>query len=142
MEVRLATKEDIEGILVLQPQVHRAKDTAENSSKVLESLIDVEYCDVIVAKDGEAIAGSAFIFYHPAPMYGRPYAMLEDMVVDERVRGKGVGSNLMEKVIELAGKRRCYKIIFNSGFDREKIHQFYEKIGFKKWGLEFRMDLD
>ena len=43
--------------------------------------------------------------------------------------------------LEIARGKNCYKMIFTSGTDRPDAHKFYEKLGFKKWGLEFRKDL-
>lgn len=142
MEIGLALKEDLEGILLLQPQVHRMKKISENSYKVLEDLVNEKYCDVVVAKENGKILGSAFLFHHKSPLHGRTYTILEDMVVDKNLRGKGVGSDLLREIVKIVKDRKSYKLIFTSGFDREEVHSFYEKHGFKKWGLEFRMDLD
>jgi len=32
------------------------------------------------------------------------------------------------------------KIIATSRFERKAVHRWYRKLGFKKFGLEFRMD--
>lgn len=142
MEIRLASKDDLEGILLLQPQVHRVEKISENSRMILEELIGEESCDIVVAKEKGKVVGSAFLFHHKSPMYGRTYTILEDMVVDKNQRSKGAGSSLLREIIRLAKNRKSYKLIFTSGFDRERSHSFYEKQGFKKWGIEFRMDLD
>lgn len=141
MEIRLAKKEDIEGILALQTQIYRVKSLPKNAAEALTKVLDSEYCSVLVAKDNGKVVASVFIFYLPVPAHGKPYAYLEGMVVDQKARGKGIGTKLTQKAIDLAKKRGCYKIIFTSGFDRQDIHKFYEKLGFKKWGYEFRMDL-
>ena len=143
MEITAATKEDVTGILALQNQIYRVDKLPENARDVLYKLIESPESDVLVAREGNAVLGSAFIFYHlPLPAHGRPYAFLEGMVVDEKSRGHGVGTKLTEKAIEIARQKGAYKIIFTSGFDREDIHKFYEKLGLKKWGYEFRMDLE
>lgn len=141
MEITQASFEDIDGILALQPQIYRVKELPKNARDVLYKLIESPETDVIVAREDGKILGSAFLFYLPNPAHGRPYALLEGMVVDEKSRSRGVGTRLTEKAIELARSHNCYKIIFTSGFDRENTHKFYEKLGFKKWGFEFRMDL-
>ena len=142
MEIVLAIKEDIEGIIPLQKQIYRVDSSADNAKKTLEELIDSPNCDVIVAKDEGKIVGSGLIFYLNNPGHATPFAFLEGIVVDDNVRGKGIGTALSKKAIELAKQKGCYKIIFTSGMDRKEIHQFYENLGFKKWGFEFRMDLN
>ena len=142
MKITLATRDDIEGILPLQSQIYRVKNLPENAHKILEELIDADYCHVLVAKVNGKIVGSGSIFYLKNPAHGKPYAFLEGIVVDEAHRGKGIGTALSKKAIELAKSKNCYKIIFTSGSDRTNIHKFYENLGFKKWGFEFRMNLD
>lgn len=141
MQITLATKDDIEGILPLQSQIYRVKNLPENAHKILEDLIDADYCDVLVAKVDGHVVGSGSIFYLASPAHGKPYAFLEGIVVDEAHRGRGIGTALSKYAINLARTKNCYKIIFTSGMDRAEIHKFYEKLGFAKWGFEFRLDL-
>ena len=142
MEIALATKDDIDGILPLQKQIYRVKDLPENAAQILSEQIDSKQCDVIVAKIDGKIVGTGSVFYLPIPAHGNSYAFLEGIVADDKYRGRGVGTALSKKIIELAKSKGCYKIIFMSGMDRADIHKFYENLGFKKWGFEFRMDLD
>lgn len=142
MEVRLATYADIEGILPLQSQIYRVKNLPENAHKILEELIDADYCDVLVAKVDSKIVGSGSIFYLKNPAHSKPYAFLEGIIVDEAHRGRGIGTALSKYAIDLTRAKNCYKIIFTSGSDRARVHKFYENLGFKKWGYEFRMDLE
>lgn len=141
MEITLATKKDIDGILALQPQIYHLTKLPPNAQAILTNLIRVNWCHVLVAKDNSKVVGSAFVFYLPIPAHGAPYAYLEGMVVDSKYRGKGIGMALTQKAIELAKQKKCYKFLLVSGFNRSDIHKFYEKQGFKKWGYEFRMDL-
>ena len=141
MQITLATKDNLDGIMALQNQVYRVKKLHADANKVLADLIDADHCDIVIAKEDNKIIGSAFLFYMPIPAHGKPYALLEGMVVDKKFRTKGVGSTLIQKAIEVARQKHCYKMIFTSGFDRKEIHKFYEKFGFAKWGVEFRMDL-
>lgn len=141
MEISLATKDDIDGILPLQSQIYRVKTLPSNAHQILEKLIGSNYCDVLVAKVDGQITGTGTIFYLENASHGKPYAFLEGIVVDNKLRAKGIGTALSQKAIELARQKNCYKIIFTSGMDRADIHKFYENLGFKKWGWEFRMDL-
>jgi len=56
-------------------------------------------------------------------------AHIEDVVVDSKCRGYGIGKKIMNKLIEIAQDRKCYKIILNC--DIQNII-FYEKCGFIK----------
>lgn len=142
MEITLATKDDIEDILPLQSQIYRVKTLPENAREILEELIAADYCDVLVAKVDGKVVGTGLVFYLPIAAHGKPYAYLEGVVVDNNFRAQGIGTALSKKIIELAKNKGCYKILFVSGHDRSDIHKFYENLGFKKWGFEFRMDLE
>lgn len=138
----MAKPQDADAILALQTQIYRIDSLAPNAKGLLLELMGAPYCSVIVAKENGKVVGSAFLFYLPLPAHGKNFGFLEAVVVDEKSRGRGIGTALSKKAIELAKEKNCYKLIFTSGFDREKIHKLYEDLGFKKWGYEFRMDLD
>jgi GNAT superfamily N-acetyltransferase len=87
------------------------------------------------------IIGRAFLFLIYNDLHSKPYGLLEDVFVEEEYRGKGIGKELVKKVIEKAKELGCYKLIATSRFGRENVHQLYENLGFKKWGYEFRIDL-
>ena len=131
MEVVLATQNDIPDIIPLQAQIYRVTSSPENATKILEDLIKSDNCDIFVAKDEGKVVGSGLIFYLNNPGHNQPFAFLEGIVVDDKVRGKGIGTKLSKFAIELAKGKNCYKILFTSGMDRSNIHQFYENLGFK-----------
>lgn len=141
MDVREATKEDIGGIIELAPQIYRVNELPAEAKTILTGLMESEDYNVIVAVEDNKVLGTAFIFYINIFAHGRPFAFLEGMVVDEDSRGQGIGTKILEKTIEVAKARNSYKIILTSGFAREESHKLYEKLGFTKWGYEFRMDL-
>ena len=100
-----------------------------------------EFLKLSIVENGEEI-GRCFLYFISNDLHERPYALLEDVYVREEYRGRGLGTELVKKAIEIARKRNAYKIIATSRFERENVHKFYEKLGFKKWGIEFRIDLD
>lgn len=95
----------------------------------------------IIAKfDGKEV-GRAFLFVMKNDIHSRPFGFIEDVYVDENYRGQKIGSELVQRLIAEAKKKKCYKIIMTSRYSRDKVHSLYKKIGFKDWGKEFRMDL-
>ena len=63
---------------------------------------------------------------------------LEDLFVDEALRGQGVGTELLNMVIAEAKNLGCYKLVATSRHEREGVHKMYEKNGFKNFGIEFK----
>lgn len=141
MEITRAARSDIEVILALQTQIYRVEKIAKNAKKTLENQLEDTSYDVLVAKSDNQVVATATIYYIQVAARGKPYALLEGLVVDEKQRGHGIGTAFFKKCIDIARQKNCYKMIFTSGNDRKDAHKFYEKLGFKKWGLEFRMDL-
>lgn len=141
MDIREATTADVEAILALQTQIYRVAKLAPNAARILEDQIKSAACDVLVAYEDEKIIASGILYYIDVPARGRPFALMEGLVVDKSARGQGIGSQMIAEFIKLAKRKDCYKLIFTSGFDRQQSHSLYEKLGFKKWGFEFRMDL-
>jgi len=105
-----------------------------------ERAIETKGIKIFAEENGKEV-GRCFIYLIKNDLHEEPYALLEDVYVDENFRGKGIGTELVKKAIEVAKKLNCYKIIATSRFEREKVHEWYQKFGFKKFGFEFRMDL-
>lgn len=93
-----------------------------------------------VFENGEEL-GAMYLYLIANESHEQPYALLEDLLVKEEHRKKGVGTLLIKEAIAEAKRLGCYKVIGTSRLSRENVHQFYEKLGLKKWGFEFRMDL-
>lgn len=92
-----------------------------------------------VEKDGVEV-GRAFIFLISNGLHDKPYGLLEDVFVNEEFRGQGFGNQLLEAALAYA-KSNCYKLLATSRHSRPKVHAWYEKLGFKNHGVEFRMDI-
>ncbi len=85
--------------------------------------------------------GWAYLYVIFQDRYKEPYGLMENVYIEEEYRGKGLGTKLIDLIIEEAKKQNCYKIIGTSKKIKPKVHEFYKKHGFKDIGLEFRMDL-
>lgn len=72
---------------------------------------------------------------------GAKSAVLEDVVVSETMRGKGVGTLMMDYAGKLAKQKGCYKLSFSSNRNRTDAHRFYEKLGFERHGISFLIEL-
>ncbi|MSU56163.1 MAG: GNAT family N-acetyltransferase, partial [Candidatus Taylorbacteria bacterium] len=91
-------------------------------------------------ENGEEL-GAMYLYLIQNDSHKEPYGLLEDLLVKEEHRKKGIGSTLVKEAIEEAKRLGCYKLIGTSRLERENVHAFYEKLGFKKYGYEFRTDL-
>lgn len=85
--------------------------------------------------------GRAWLYLIYNNLHEQPYGLLEDVFVKEDKRGQGVGNKLLEQVVAEAKNRNCYKIIGTSRMSRDMVHEWYKRLGFREYGLEFRLDL-
>ena len=98
-------------------------------------------CFVLVHKG--KIAGMATLYVLPGLAHGgKPFGLVEDVVVDEDARGLGLGRELMEHVEALAREKGCYKLAFTSNRRRVAAHGFYEHLGFDPSHLGFTKYFD
>ena len=58
-------------------------------------------------------------------------ACIEDVVVDEKIRGKGIGRTLVNHVIQFAKEKGITKIELTSGSSRVAANILYRKMGFE-----------
>ena len=64
---------------------------------------------------------------------------LEDIIIDPRYQGKGIGKKLLDYLIKKSREKKCYKIILNCS---EKNIGFYQKLGFDKKETQMVMYLN
>ncbi len=93
-----------------------------------------------VEREGKEV-GRAYLYLICNDLREVSYGFMEDVFVDESYRGQGIGTELTNAVIAKAKEVGCYKLLATSRMTRPEVHVLYEKLGFIKWGFEFRMDL-
>lgn len=89
--------------------------------------------DVILALDeAGAIIGCLQLLILPGlGSQGKKRAQIEAVRIESRLRGKGLGSKLIEHAAQLAKSRGCGLVQLTSDNSREGAHKLYERLGFK-----------
>ncbi|HEX2038189.1 MAG TPA: GNAT family N-acetyltransferase, partial [Acidimicrobiales bacterium] len=95
-----ATPELVEAFARLVPQLSRSSPPP--GKEELAELVAAPGTSVLVARDGDAVVGTLTLVVFRIPTGVR--AWIEDVVVDESARGRGVGEALTHRAIELAGE--------------------------------------
>ena len=99
--------------------------------KINESIFSSDEVDGIVALEKGNVIGYASIHY--IKKITRKSGIIEDVVVEENQRGKGIGKLLVKNLIEKAKNNDWDKIILSSS---EKNLKFYQNLGFKRTNLK------
>jgi len=104
----------------------------------IEEILGKGFKFLILEDDQEVARARLYILTND--LHAEPFGFIEDVHVKENCQGKGYGTKIMNLLIEKAKESGCYKLICTSRFSRSAVHSFYEKLGFKKYGNEFRID--
>ena len=96
---------------------------------------------LVVEHDGAVIGTAALVIVPNLGHNGTPYALIENVVVDEAARGARHGERLLRHMIDEARRAGCYKVVLTSRKHRTDAHRFYQRLGFEATSEGFRYTL-
>jgi len=151
MQLRNANETDFDACLPLLQQLWPfAKiNGADADFQVLQEIKDVFYrllrnpaTGIILAEsDGQIIGFLDFTFRITLFYRGRAM-IIEDLIIDEKYRRRGIGTKLVRFAEEIAEKNGCYAIELNSDLYRKETHHFWEAIGYESKAYQYRKSLN
>jgi ribosomal protein S18 acetylase RimI-like enzyme len=119
------TDELVEAITRLLPQLSSASPpTAEE----LAEIVGDPDCALLIARHDGQIVGALTLVTFRIPTAVK--AWIEDVVVDDAVRGQGIGEALNRAAIDLAAERGATKIDLTSRPSRVAANRLYQRLGF------------
>lgn len=153
MKIRRAQEKDIEQISRLLFQVclvhHNGRPdlfkygARKYTDEQLKDIIQDEKRPILVAVDEQdLVLGYAFCVFqqHIADNILTDIRTLyiDDLCVDEALRGQHIGKTLYEAVLQFAKEHQCYNVTLNVWSCNESAMKFYEACGLKpyKVGME------
>lgn len=110
----------------LVPQL--SKSNPPPSDEALRGMIGSDSSNLFMARDETGILGTLTLILFRIPTGIR--AWIEDVIVDEAARGKGVGRILNEAAIEHAFAHGAITVDLTSRPSREAANRLYQRIGF------------
>ena len=123
----------------LQQQIVPYHIDPDFAVKHYETMVHQPDCIVLVAREGDEILGTVSGFVCRG--LAGSFLTIEDLIVQEHLRGKGIGRQLMSAMDDFGRSRDCcYALLVSSGF-RKRAHHFYETIGYTEDVRGFRKDL-
>lgn len=94
----------------------------------LAAIVTHDATDLLVVRDGGRIVGAATLVTFPLPSGLRGH--VDDVVVDESMRGKGIARALLMRMTELATDSGLRTLDLTSRPSRESALRLYESVGF------------
>lgn len=120
---------DPEVLGVLQGLLEQLSSSAPAlTDERLDELVDSEAATLFVAHDNGRIVGMLTLVSFPIPTGRR--AWIEDVVVDDTARGRGIGAQLIRTAIGHAQSLGARTVDLTSRPDRESANALYRRLGF------------
>ena len=85
---------------------------------------------LLLACEGAEIVGTATVIVYTTPFWIK--ARIDDVVVDEGARGKGIGEALVKACLDIARERGAQIAELQSGVQREAANRLYPRLGFER----------
>ena len=126
-EITEADDSTLDAVNRLLPQLSKSSKLINWST--LQELTNSEFTRLYVAKEDDTIFGMLSLVVFSIPTGTK--AWIEDVVVDERARGKGVGKELMNHALNVAKELGAKSADLTSRPSREAANKLYQAIGFE-----------
>ena len=154
MNIRLAEEKDIDSVIKLltqvlnihakiRPDIFIGGTTKYTKEELMEIFNDANRPVYVAVDENDSVMGYAFCIKKKQPFSTKmvPFDSLfiDDLCVDQNIRGKHVGQKIFEHVKEEAKKMGCYEVTLNVWEGNDIARRFYEKMGMvpKETQMEF-----
>jgi len=143
MKIRKATAEDERQIIELLNQFPPSDQTTADVEAVRNTFHRIiensELGSILVAEENGDVIATIALSYPTAMHCGGLYTCIEDFIVAEQARGRGVGGHLVKAAIAEATEKGCYEIQVNNPSDLG--YPVYLRCGLTSTGRHLRLKL-
>ena len=122
-----ATPELLEALQRLLPQLSPGRPVP--TTVQVKELMAAHGSTLLLARDedGQIVGTPTFVVFRTTTELR---ARIEDVVVEEHARGKGLGEQLVREALRLGRERGARSVTLTSRPDREAANRLYERVGF------------
>lgn len=145
-KVRLAREADLEAIWTLLGQLERVMARPAGTDRAvvdrtLHRLLRRRDWSVFVAEAAGAVVGLLAVQFRDSLAHPGRCALIEELVVDEGWRGRGIGEALVERAVRAARRRGCCEIEVSTERANARARRFYRRMGFDAEALLLEREL-
>jgi GNAT superfamily N-acetyltransferase len=130
---RGAGPDDFQDILRLYQQMHPKDPVLRDGSDAaaFAQILGSPGLHLFVLELGGAVVATTYLNIIPnLTRSASPYAVIENVVVEETLRGAGLGKHIMAATLQAAWDAGCYKAMLQTGSRTPATHAFYRACGF------------
>lgn len=151
MTIRFANPKDKKGVLNLIAELmnHAYKrqgkpqiTIADLPQKTFDMLLKRNDFKIFLAEENDSVIGLATLYIIHVLRKTKPRGELEELVVTENMRGKGIGKRLLQAVIDYCRKNNIYSLKLSTLEEAIDNHAFYMKQGGETHEKRFRFDIE
>lgn len=137
---RLLEKKDFhKGFLQILDQLAPVKDFSEKSFlKNYDEMMQQNKRIYVGELDGKLIATGTLLLERKFFFRGSYFGHIEDIVIDEKHRGKGYGLQLINHLVDDAKQHDCARCVLDCIDDKV---EFYKKCGFYRRGNQMNYEI-
>lgn len=143
LKISKATENDLSDILKIYEDsgLDKISVSLEEAMRIFIKMSKYPDYHIFVARfEGKIVGTFALLIMENLAHHGSPSAIVEDVGVLPSFQGQGIGKEMMLFAMDYAKEKGCYKLNLSSNMKREKAHQFYESMGFRKHGFSFMIE--
>jgi len=142
VEIRECRHEDFDGVFPLLRQLWpECAIDPEKMRDIYRQLLEAATSYVLCALSDGHITGFCDFYVRDSLWQQGKLAYVDELVVDESMRGRGTGAALLEQAAGTARDLGCSRIELDSAFHRTDAHRFYDNQGWEKRAFLFGKDL-
>ena len=146
LTIRIAQSADADILQSLYRQLVDDENIRATVSQI-QVLEDDPRTRLLVCEIDGRVRGTVLVCLCADAMYaGQPFAVLENLVVDQECRGNGIGRALLREAERFCLSQNCSKMMLLSSASRSDAHRFFEQVGFrgdrKRGFVKYRSQFD
>lgn len=119
----------------------RSPQPEEFLSRLKETMDDKRTIAEIAEDEHGTIVGYLWVIFEDIEGYDTTVAYVTDIAVMTDFRGKGIGTEMLEHIEEVARVRGAHLLRSDTGIENEASQKLHEKLGFKSYHILYEKDL-
>mgnify|MGYP002623267797 FL=1 len=127
--VRIDERSHWQRLWELYLDFYESPDVATGSDSLWSRIVDPESpIRALVAELDGTIVGLVHFFPHESTWQDRPVCYLQDLYVEERLRGQGIGEKLIDAVVEAARADGWANVYWQTAADNVTARRLYDRL--------------
>jgi len=143
--IRTAREADIPQVYRLMAQLQRLAGVKVAGEAAFGQQFRLALSDprfrAFVAEEAGAVQGVITVWLRESLFHGGPVALVDELIVDESSRGRGIGAQLIEHVVAYCVRLGCAEVEVSTETDNLAARRFYARHGFVEQGVLLEREL-